>query len=57
MLNTSRKRTRGTATKTMNRINNLIAFLFAAAVFAMIGIEASAHNGSNHSGTQGFIKP
>lgn len=50
--NTSRKRTRGTATKTLNYVNNFICFLFAATVFAMIGIEASGHHGSTHSGTQ-----
>ena len=57
MSNTSRRRTRGTATKTMRCINNAIAFLFAASVFAMIGIEASGHHGSTHSGTQEFIAP
>jgi hypothetical protein len=51
-LNTSRKRTRGTATKTINVVNNFICFLFAATAFAMIGIEASGHHGSTHSGTQ-----
>jgi len=54
--NTSRKRTGGTATKTLNVVNNFICFLFAATAFAMIGIEASGHHGSNHSGTQEFIK-
>jgi hypothetical protein len=36
----------------MNVVNNFICFLFAATVFAMIGIEASGHHGSTHSGTQ-----
>ena len=38
--------------KTLNVVNNFICFLFAASVFAMIGIEASGHHGSTHSGTQ-----
>lgn len=38
--------------KTLNVVNNFICFLFAATVFAMIGIEASGHHGSTHSGTQ-----
>ncbi len=38
--------------KTINVVNNFICFLFAATVFAMIGIEASGHHGSTHSGTQ-----
>lgn len=38
--------------KTLNVVNNFICFLFAATVFAMIGIEASGHHGSSHSGTQ-----
>jgi hypothetical protein len=41
----------------MRCINNAIAFLFAASVFAMIGIEASGHHGSTHSGTQEFVAP
>jgi len=39
-------------TKTMNRINNAICCLIAAASFAMIGIEASSHHVPTHSGTQ-----
>ena len=38
--------------KTINVVNNFICFLFAATAFAMIGIEASGHHGSTHSGTQ-----
>lgn len=38
--------------KTLNVVNNFICFLFAATAFAMIGIEASGHHGSTHSGTQ-----
>ncbi len=36
----------------INRINNAICFLVVAATFAMIGIEATAHHGMTHSGTQ-----
>lgn len=36
----------------MNRINNIICCVIAAAVFAMIGLEANGHHGSTHSGTQ-----
>jgi len=36
----------------INRINNAICFLIAAAAFAMIGLEASGHHGMTHSGTQ-----
>lgn len=38
--------------KTLNVVNNFICFFFAATAFAMIGIEASGHHGSSHSGTQ-----
>ena len=38
--------------KTLNIVNNFICFLFAATAFAMIGIEASGHHGSTHSGAQ-----
>ena len=38
--------------KTLNIVNNFICFLFAATAFAMIGIEASGHHGTTHSGTQ-----
>jgi len=36
----------------INRINNPICFLIAAAVFAMIGLEAGNQPGMTHSGTQ-----
>ena len=36
----------------INRINNTICFLIAAAVFAMIGLDASNQPGMTHSGTQ-----
>ena len=41
----------------MRCINNAIAFLFAASVFAMIGIEASRQQTATHSGTQELIAP
>ena len=40
------------ATTMINRINNAICLLIAAAVFAMIGIESGAHHAPTHSGTQ-----
>lgn len=40
----------------MNRINNAIAFLIVAAVFAMIGIESGAHHSPTHSGTQQVVR-
>lgn len=36
----------------MNRINNAICLLIATAAFTMIGLEATGHHGSTHSGTQ-----
>ena len=56
MSNTSRRRTRGTATNhRLNVVNNFICFLFAASAFAMIGIEASRQPATTHSGSQEFI--
>ena len=40
----------------MNRINNAICLLVAGAVFAMIGIDATAHHGATHSGTQQVVR-
>jgi hypothetical protein len=40
----------------INRINNAICLLVVAAVFAMIGLEASGHHGSTHSGTQSYVE-
>lgn len=39
----------------MKTLNNAIAFLFAAAVFAMIGIEYGNQPGYTHSGTQQVV--
>lgn len=35
-----------------NKLANAFCFLIAAATFAFIGLEATAHHGSTHSGTQ-----
>jgi hypothetical protein len=40
----------------INRINNAICLLIAAAVFAMIGIESGAHHAPTHSGTQQVVR-
>lgn len=40
----------------INRLNNAICCLIAASVFAMIGLEASGHHGSTHSGTQPAVE-
>ena len=40
----------------IDRINNAICLLVAAAVFAMIGIDATAHHGATHSGTQQVVR-
>jgi len=40
----------------INRINNAICLLIAAAVFAMIGIESGAHHNPTHSGTQQVVR-
>jgi hypothetical protein len=40
----------------MNRINNAICFLVAAAAFAMIGLEAGNQTSPTHSGTQQVVE-
>lgn len=40
----------------INRINNAICFLIAAAVFAMIGLDAAKQPGMTHSGTQPVVE-
>lgn len=40
----------------INRINNAICFVIVAAVFAMIGLEASNQPGMTHSGTQQVVE-
>ena len=39
-----------------NKLGNIACFLIAAAGFAFIGLEATAHHGSTHSGTQPYVK-
>ena len=40
----------------IDRINNAICLLIAAAVFAMIGIEYGSQAGATHSGTQHYVE-
>jgi hypothetical protein len=40
----------------IDRINNAICFLVAAAAFAMIGLEAGNHTSATHSGTQHVVE-
>lgn len=40
----------------INRINNAICVLIAAAVFAMIGIESGNQPGMTYSGTQQVVR-
>ena len=40
----------------MNTLNNFICFFFAAAAFAMIGIEAGNQASVTHSGTQEVVR-
>jgi len=40
----------------IDRINNAICLLIAAAAFAAIGIEAGAHHQFTHSGTQEYVR-
>jgi hypothetical protein len=40
----------------IDRINNAICLVIVAAVFAMIGLEATAHHGATHSGTQSAVE-
>ena len=39
-----------------NTLGNLACFLIAAAGFAFLGYEATAHHGSTHSGTQPYTR-
>ena len=39
-----------------NKLANAACFLIAAAAFAFIGLDATAHHGSTHSGTQPYVK-
>lgn len=40
----------------INRINNLICFVIAAATCAMIGIDYSIQHTPTHSGTQPYVR-
>jgi hypothetical protein len=40
----------------INIINNTICCLIAAAVFAMIGIEAGSQSSATHSGNQSYVE-
>lgn len=45
------------ATASMSdRIANFICLLIAATAFAVIGLDAAAHHGSTHSGTQEYVR-
>jgi len=39
-----------------DKLANIACFLIAAAGFAFIGLEATAHHGSTHSGTQPYVQ-
>jgi hypothetical protein len=41
---------------TARRLGDICAALIAAWAFAMIGIEAAAHHGATHSGTQEVVR-
>lgn len=39
-----------------NKLANLLCFVIAAGAFAMIGLDATAHHGQTHSGTQEYVR-
>jgi len=39
-----------------DRLANLLCLLIAATAFAVIGLDAAAHHGSTHSGTQEYVR-
>lgn len=39
-----------------DRLANFICLLIAATAFAVIGLDAAAHHGSTHSGTQEYVR-
>ncbi len=41
---------------TARRLGDVCAFVIAAWAFAMLGIEATEHHGSTHSGTQPAVE-
>lgn len=40
----------------MNKLANLCCFVMAAAVFAMIGLDAGNQPGMTHSGSQEYVR-
>ena len=44
------------ATAMNNKLANLLCFVIAAGAFAMIGLDATAHHGQTHSGTQEYVR-
>ena len=38
------------------KLGNLLCFVIAASAFAMIGLDATAHHGLTHSGTQEYVR-
>jgi len=45
-----------TTTTMSAKLGNLLCFVIAASAFAMIGLDATAHHGSTHSGTQEYVR-
>lgn len=39
-----------------SKLANLFCFVIAAAAFAMIGLDATAHHGTTHSGAQEYVR-
>jgi len=39
-----------------NKLANLACFAIAASFFALLAVDATAHHGSTHSGTQPYVK-
>ena len=38
------------------KLANLFCFVIVAAAFAMIGLDATAHHGTTHSGAQEYVR-
>ena len=38
------------------KLGNLLCFVIAASAFAMKGLDATAHHGLTHSGTQEYVR-
>ena len=39
-----------------DKLANLACFAIAAGFFALLAVDATAHHGSTHSGTQPYVK-